>query len=45
VVALFLERSPEAYISMLAAMKAGAAYCALDTEYPPGRVHFTLENR
>ena len=44
IVALFLERSAEVYLAMLAAMKMGGSYCALDPEYPPDRVAYALEN-
>lgn len=39
-----LDRSPEMVISLLAVMKAGAAYVPLDPEYPKDRIEFMLED-
>jgi amino acid adenylation domain-containing protein len=44
VVALSIERSIEAIVAMLGALKAGAAYLPLDPAYPAGRVAFMLED-
>ena len=37
-VGILLARSPEAYVALLAVVKAGAAYVPIDTEYPDDRV-------
>ncbi|MFB6809233.1 amino acid adenylation domain-containing protein [Streptomyces sp. NPDC056387] len=44
VVALALPRSPGLLVAMLATLKAGAAYLAVDPEYPAGRVAFILDD-
>jgi amino acid adenylation domain-containing protein/non-ribosomal peptide synthase protein (TIGR01720 family) len=44
VVGLFIERSPELVISLLAIMKAGAAYLPLDPAYPQARLDFMLND-
>ena len=41
-VALLLERSAEAVVAMLAALKAGASYLAIDPALPEARVAFML---
>ncbi|PTL83575.1 hypothetical protein DAT35_08755 [Vitiosangium sp. GDMCC 1.1324] len=43
-VALRLERSPELIVSMLAVLKAGAAYVPLDPAYPVPRQEFMLRD-
>ncbi|MDT7540866.1 MAG: hypothetical protein QOE33_770, partial [Acidobacteriota bacterium] len=43
-VALLMERSVELVISLLAVLKAGAAYVPLDPEYPRERLAFMLED-
>ena len=43
-VAILLPRSPEVYLTMLAILKAGAAYVPLDPEYPTDRVQHILED-
>lgn len=42
-VGLFIERSPEMIIVLLAVLKAGGAYVPLDTSYPPERIGTMLE--
>jgi amino acid adenylation domain-containing protein len=44
VIGLALDRSPEMIISLLAILKAGAAYVPLDPEYPKDRIEFMLED-
>ncbi|NOK39823.1 AMP-binding protein, partial [Corallococcus exercitus] len=43
-VALCLERSVELVVSLLAILKAGAAYLPLDADYPAQRLAFMLED-
>ena len=43
-IALYLDRSLEMVISMLAVMKAGAAYLPISPEYPQARTQFILED-
>ncbi|CDG85848.1 non-ribosomal peptide synthetase [Janthinobacterium agaricidamnosum] len=43
-VALCLERSIGMMVTLLAILKAGAAYLPLDPDYPTGRLHFMLED-
>ncbi len=44
IIGLALDRSPEMIISLLAILKAGAAYIPLDPEYPKDRVEFMLKD-
>lgn len=44
VVALLVDRSIEMVVSMLAALNIGAAYLALDPEYPRQRIEFMLKD-
>ncbi|MFG1610399.1 amino acid adenylation domain-containing protein [Actinoplanes sp. NPDC049265] len=44
VVAVFLDRSPEMVIALLAVGKAGGAYLPLDPEYPAERVRYMLRD-
>lgn len=41
-VGVLMDRSPELIISLLAIMKAGAAYVPLDVSYPATRLHFMI---
>src|SRR6185503_9464163 len=41
-VALLMERSVEAVVSLLGVLKSGAAYVPLDAEYPTERLRFML---
>ncbi|MDI9339730.1 MAG: amino acid adenylation domain-containing protein [Sediminibacterium sp.] len=41
---LFLNRSPEAIIAMLAVLKAGGAFVPVDTSYPQERIDFMLKD-
>ncbi|WP_235428074.1 non-ribosomal peptide synthetase [Xenorhabdus khoisanae] len=43
-IALYLDRSPEMVISMLAVLKAGGAYVPISPEYPAERVSFILQD-
>jgi len=43
-VGLFMERSLEMMVGMLAILKAGAAYVPIDTAFPEARVAFVLED-
>jgi amino acid adenylation domain-containing protein len=43
-VALFLERSLELVVAVLAVLKAGGAYVPLDPEYPAARLAFVLSD-
>ncbi|MFF7730906.1 amino acid adenylation domain-containing protein [Streptomyces sp. NPDC008001] len=44
IVALFLPRSAELMVAIVAVLKAGAAYLPVDPEYPAERVSFVLED-
>ncbi|HEY1353937.1 MAG TPA: amino acid adenylation domain-containing protein [Ktedonobacteraceae bacterium] len=43
-VGLYLPRSPELLIAILAVFQAGGAYVPLDPAYPPARLHAILED-
>jgi amino acid adenylation domain-containing protein len=44
IVALYLDRSPEALAAMLGSWRAGAAYLPVDPDYPAPRTTFMLED-
>jgi len=44
VVGIFMERSPDLIVGLLAILKAGGAYLPLDASYPPARLSFMLED-
>ncbi|CDR99282.1 hypothetical protein, partial [Sporisorium scitamineum] len=37
IAALYLEKSPETYLSFIGVLKAGAAWCPIDTDWPASR--------
>jgi non-ribosomal peptide synthetase component F len=41
---LFLERSPEGIIAMLATLKAGLTYVPIDAKYPQDRIAMIIED-
>ena len=43
-VGLFLERSPEMVVGLLAVLKAGGAYVPLDAAFPGARISYILED-
>jgi len=43
-VGLFLERSPELFVSILGILKAGAAYVPIDPAYPAERARYMIED-
>ncbi|HEX7239875.1 MAG TPA: amino acid adenylation domain-containing protein, partial [Longimicrobiaceae bacterium] len=43
-VGVWLERTPELVVALLAVLKAGAAYVPLEMSYPPDRIAFMLED-
>ena len=43
-VGIYLERSPEAIIAMLATLQAGGAYLPLDPSYPKERIEFMIND-
>ncbi|CPR08018.1 non-ribosomal peptide synthetase PstA [Mycobacterium bohemicum DSM 44277] len=43
-VVLLMERSAQAVVAMLAALKTGAAYLAIDPALPPARMQFMLDD-
>ena len=44
IVGILLDRSPELIVSIIAVLKAGAAYLPLDPEYPKNRLAFMLDD-
>ena len=44
VVAIFLDRSPDVIVSMLAIWKSGGAYLPIDPSYPLDRIQYILED-
>lgn len=44
IVAVVADRSTWSVVGMLAALKSGSAYVGLDTQYPPDRIAFILED-
>jgi surfactin family lipopeptide synthetase A len=44
VVGIFMDRSFEMLVGLLAVLKAGGAYLPLDPEYPPERIGFMIED-
>nr|WP_237550402.1 non-ribosomal peptide synthetase [Streptomyces sp. SID1034] len=44
VVGLAMPRSPQMIVALLAVVKAGAAYLPIDSEYPPERIAFMLDD-
>ncbi|MET0340901.1 MAG: amino acid adenylation domain-containing protein [Polyangiales bacterium] len=43
-VGVYLERSKEIVVAMLAVLRAGAAYVPLDPRHPTSRIHYVLED-
>jgi amino acid adenylation domain-containing protein len=43
-VALFMERSPEAVVAILGILRAGGAYLPIDPSYPEQRIRFLFED-
>lgn len=43
-VAVYMERSTEAFTALLAILKAGAAYIPIDPSYPESRINYILED-
>ena len=44
IVAIYQERSPDLIVSLLAVLKAGAAYLPMDPGYPAERIRYMLED-
>ncbi|GCF08000.1 MupA/Atu3671 family FMN-dependent luciferase-like monooxygenase [Dictyobacter arantiisoli] len=44
IVAVYLERSFEAFIALLGILKAGGAYLPIEPSYPQDRLHFILQD-
>lgn len=43
-ISVFMDRTPDIIVSLLAILKAGGAYVPLDPTYPAERVNFTLQD-
>ncbi len=43
-IGLFMERSPDMIVAMLAILKSGSAYVPLDPAYPQDRIAYILDN-
>ncbi|MFZ5603862.1 MAG: amino acid adenylation domain-containing protein [Pseudomonadota bacterium] len=43
-IGICLDRSPDMLVAVLGALKAGAAYVPMDSEYPPERLAYMLED-
>jgi amino acid adenylation domain-containing protein len=43
-IGIFMERSPQMIVALLAVLKAGAAYVPLDLTYPPERLCFMIKD-
>jgi amino acid adenylation domain-containing protein len=43
-IGIFMERSPDMVVSLLAILKAGAAYVPIDPKYPQERIAFILDD-
>lgn len=44
IIGIVLDRSIESVIAILATLKAGGAYLPIDTDYPPGRIEYMLQD-
>lgn len=44
IVALYMPRSINLFVSMLGVLKSGAAYLSLDPDYPPSRTEFMIDD-
>lgn len=44
IVGIMINRSTEMFIAMLAVLKAGAAFLAIDPEYPLERIQYMIKN-
>ncbi|KAI1810363.1 amino acid adenylation domain-containing protein [Poronia punctata] len=44
IVPILCSQSPQLYIAILAVLKAGAAFCPLNTDAPPDRLRFILQD-
>ena len=44
IVAIIMDRSIDTIIAILGTLKAGGAYLPIDTDFPPGRIEFMLQD-